>query len=58
MTSSIMLMCAVLASLALGVLIAYGVCISMFNLFRMYARQVAAGNSLRRTVESAEVAKG
>ena len=58
MTSSIMLMCAVLASLALGVLIAYGVCISMFNLFQMHARQVAAGNSLRRRVESAEVAKG
>jgi len=37
-----MLVCAVLASLAAGVLAAYGVCVGMFGLFRMHARQVAA----------------
>ncbi|MEO6816179.1 MAG: hypothetical protein ABI177_05710 [Edaphobacter sp.] len=41
MYSSIMLICAVLASLAIGVLAAYGVCVAMFNIFRIHARQVA-----------------
>lgn len=41
MYSSIMLICAVLASLAIGVLAAYGVCITMFKIFRIHARQVA-----------------
>jgi hypothetical protein len=36
-----MLVCAVLASLASGVLVAYGVCVAMFGLFRMHAMQVA-----------------
>jgi hypothetical protein len=38
---SIALVCAVLASLALGVLIAYAICLSMFHLFRIHSRQVA-----------------
>jgi uncharacterized protein (DUF2062 family) len=38
---SIALVCAVLASLALGVLVAYGICLSMFHLFRIHSRQVA-----------------
>ena len=39
-----MLVCAVLASLAAGVLVAYGVCLGMFGLFRMHgaSRQVKA----------------
>ena len=40
--SSIMLVCAVLASLAVGVLVAYGICIAMFRIFKMHAQQVAA----------------
>jgi hypothetical protein len=36
-----MLLCAVLAALAAGVLAAYGVCLGMFGLFRMHARQVS-----------------
>ena len=32
-----MLVCSVLCSLAIGVLAAYGVCLSMFALFRMHA---------------------
>lgn len=39
--SSIVLICSVLASLAIGVLAAYGICIAMFNIFRIHARQVA-----------------
>jgi len=35
----VMLVCAVLASLAAGVLVAYGVCVGMFGLFRMHSRQ-------------------
>ncbi|WP_158824058.1 hypothetical protein [Granulicella sp. S156] len=34
---SLMLVCAVLASLALGVLLAYGICQVMFRVFRVHA---------------------
>ena len=56
MNSSIMLACAVLASLGLGVLVAYGVCIAMFGIFEMHTRQVA-GNVARRVSASAQVVK-
>jgi hypothetical protein len=39
--SSIVLVAAILASLAMGVLVAYGVCLAMFELFRIHAQQVA-----------------
>ena len=39
-TTSIVLACAVLASLAAGVLLAYGLCATMFGVFRMHAKQV------------------
>jgi predicted phage tail protein len=52
--TSIVLICAVLASLAVGVLVAYGVCIAMFGLFQMHARQVA-GNVSQRAVAQAPV---
>ena len=55
MTSSIVLVCGVLASLALGVLVAYGICKGMFVVFRMHVRQVAAGS--RRVVAPAQVVK-
>jgi predicted phage tail protein len=55
--SSIVLICAVLASLAVGVLVAYGVCMAMFGVFRIHARQVAE-NSARRVVASARVVEG
>jgi predicted phage tail protein len=54
--SSIMLACAVLASLGLGVLVAYGVCIAMFGIVQMHVRQVA-GNDARRVSASAQVVK-
>ena len=56
MNSSIMLACAVLASLGLGVLVAYGVCIAMFGVFQMHAQKVA-GSVARRVSASAQVVK-
>ncbi|MGD0443934.1 MAG: hypothetical protein ABSA39_08355 [Edaphobacter sp.] len=54
--TSIVLVCAVLASLAVGVLVAYGVCLSMFRIFQMHVRQVAAERRTQ-TVVSAQAAK-
>ena len=56
MNSSIVLVSAVLASLASGVLTAYGICIAMFGIFRIHARQVAAERSAQRVV--AQVVEG
>jgi hypothetical protein len=41
--SSLMLVGAVFASLALGVLAAYGICQAMFRLFRIHAMSAAKG---------------
>jgi hypothetical protein len=38
---SLMLVCAVMASLALGVLMAYGICLAMFRIFRVHALAAA-----------------
>jgi hypothetical protein len=38
---TLMLICAVAASLAFGVLVAYGICQVMFRLFRVHATAVA-----------------
>jgi hypothetical protein len=40
--SSFLLVCAVVASLAVGVFVAQAICIAMFEAFRIHARQVAA----------------
>ena len=56
--TSIVLFCAVLASLAVGVLIAYGVCMSMFRVFQMHAQQVAEKKQSRGVVAPAQVVKG
>ena len=45
MLSSILVLCAVLVSLAAGVLLAHGLCVSMFQLFRIHSRHVAARRS-------------
>jgi hypothetical protein len=39
--SSLMMVGAVLASLALGVLVAYGICMAMFGAFRVHAELAA-----------------
>ena len=41
LSTSIVLVCAVLASLAAGVLLAYGVCQAMFALFHSQVRKAA-----------------
>jgi nitrate reductase NapE component len=48
--SSIVLISAVFASLAIGVLVAYGICMAMFGIFRIHARQVAAEKSAQNVV--------
>jgi uncharacterized protein (DUF2062 family) len=55
--TSIVLVCAVLASLAVGVLLAYGVCMMMFRVFEMHVEQVAAEKRSRGVVAPAQVAK-
>ena len=45
MATSIVLVCAVFASLAAGVLVAYGVCVSMFEIFRIHSTQVRAARA-------------
>jgi hypothetical protein len=47
LSDMVMLVCAVLASLAIGVLAAYGVCLGMFGLFRMHARQAMVTSPVR-----------
>ena len=42
-----MLVCAVLGSLAAGVLAAYGVCLGMFAIFRIHAEQAKAERAAR-----------
>ena len=58
MNSSIVMISAVLASLAVGVLSAYGICATMFRLFRIHARQVAAERQAQAMVAaSSQVAE-
>ncbi|WP_035349083.1 hypothetical protein [Edaphobacter aggregans] len=52
--SSIVLISAVSASLAAGVLTAYGICVSMFRLFRIHAKQVAAERQARAVVSATQ----
>jgi hypothetical protein len=52
-TASIVLISAVLASLAAGVFAAHTICITMFRLFRIHARQVAAERQARTVVSAA-----
>lgn len=57
MSDSVVLVCAVFASLASGVLLAYGVCQAIFALFRMSARPVPAP-SQARVAASAGIVEG
>ncbi len=52
---SLLLICAVLASLAAGVLVAYGICLGMFWVFRIHAEQVALA---RREIAVRAVVEG
>lgn len=55
MISSVMLICAVLASLAVGVLLAHWVVVALFAMFRTHARQVAAARQTEPRVAPAQV---
>ncbi len=57
MTLSIALVCAVLASLAAGVLLAYGICVGMFHIFRIHARQAAVSRKMSAAIKP-QVARG
>lgn len=57
-TTSIVLGCAVLASLATGVLLAYGLCLSMLAAFRMHAIQVRSQHSQKLTGAQVRVLEG
>ncbi|MEO6803857.1 MAG: hypothetical protein ABI197_11520 [Granulicella sp.] len=54
MSTSIVLVCAVLASMGAGVLMAYGACYAMFALFSIHARHVAVRSGSLPTVQVAE----
>jgi hypothetical protein len=56
-TDSIVLVCAVLGSLACGVLLAYGVCLAMFRIFQMRAEQ-AAIEAQPAVVRAAQIVEG
>ena len=58
MNSSIVLISAVLSSLALGVLSAYGICVTMFRIFRMHAKQVAAERQARAVLAATPAIEG
>jgi uncharacterized protein (DUF2062 family) len=45
-TLSIVLVCAVLASLAVGVVLAYWICLAMFEVFRVHSKQVQERRSV------------
>ncbi len=53
--SSIVLVCGVLASLAVGVLIAYGVCLGLFGMLKMRAQRVGAADPSQRSAARVSV---
>jgi uncharacterized protein (DUF2062 family) len=56
MGDSVMLVCAVLASLAAGVLVAYGTCLAMFAMFR--PRRPAVAEPVVRVSGSTSAVEG
>ncbi|WP_263379925.1 hypothetical protein [Granulicella paludicola] len=54
--ASLMLVAAVMVSLASGVLVAYGVCYGMFQVFRIHSLSVKAARE-RATVQTAVLAE-
>lgn len=55
MAVMLLLVCAVLASLTAGVLLAYGICVGMFRIFRIHTEQVAQA---RRQLTTAKIVEG
>ena len=50
--TSIVLFCAVLASLAVGVAVAYGLCLAMFGGFRLHARRVSVERAIAHAAKA------
>jgi hypothetical protein len=55
--TTVVLICAVLASLAAGVLLAYALCDSMFHLFRIHSIQVAQQRAASREAKELATAQ-
>jgi len=49
--TTVVLMCAVIASLAGGVFLAYALCDAMFSIFRMHSLQVAQQRAAKRDAQ-------
>jgi MFS superfamily sulfate permease-like transporter len=49
LSSFITLLCAILASLTIGVLIAHAICVAMFSVFRIHRQSVAAARTSAKT---------
>lgn len=49
--TTVVLLCAVLASLAGGVLLAYGICDAMFHIFRIHSIQAAQQRAAKRAAQ-------
>jgi hypothetical protein len=56
LSASLMLVCAVLVSLALGVLVAYGLCHFMFRVFHVHSISAARQRAERRAAASIQIA--
>ncbi len=55
MVSSIVLVSAVLLSLALGVLVAQAICVAMFSIFRAHSMQAAQARAMKSTLAAVSV---
>ncbi len=53
--SALMLVCAVLASLAFGVLVAYGICQVMFQIFRGHSLSAAREREERKAAAGVQI---
>ena len=56
MSASLMLVCAVLVSLALGVLVAYGICQLLFRVFHMHSISAARQRAERKAAATMQIA--
>jgi hypothetical protein len=56
LSASLMLICAVLVSLALGVLVAYGLCQLMFRVFYVHSISAARQRAERKAAASVQIA--
>ena len=53
--TTVVLLCVVFSALAGGVLLAYGLCLAMFRIFRIHSLQVAQQRSVRQGEAGAAV---